>query len=126
MDVLSVSDLREVSNLMHDSEFGEEDFGYDEKNKIFHINTEMPIFEKKFFCLEKRVPGQINERFKFELHNIEKYNPRNLNKIRMGKGLGGVFNFIKIRDKGHKLTIVSQELHIDLELSKLEGVFERY
>jgi hypothetical protein len=125
MDVSSVSDLKGVSVLMHDSEFGIEDFGYDSKNKQFHISTNVPVFERRLLFLWKRVPNTISEKLYLELHNVEKYNPKNLDRIKAGKGLTGVFNFIRIRNNGRKLTLVAQDLCIELELSKLEGRFER-
>ena len=125
MDILSVRDVKQVSGIIHDSEFGEGDFGYNAKDKIFTLTTNSPAFRRKFFLFETRSQDTSGEKFHLEFRNVVKYRPEGLTKIKAGKGTGGVFNYIRVRKKGQKLTLVSQDLSIELELSKLEGRFER-
>ena len=102
----SVRDLQDVVAIMHDSEFNEKDYGF--------------IPEKKMFFLESRA-FRSKEHFRLELYNIEEYKPVNEERIWQGKGIAGVFNYIRIRKHGLKLTLVSQDLRIVMVLSKLEG-----
>ena len=76
----------------------------------------------KFF--QTRTSIQSDKHFCLELLNVTKYNPIGLEKIKLGKGISGVFNYIKIQDHGKKLTIVSQDLRIELELTQLAGNFK--
>jgi hypothetical protein len=111
MEIETLDDIKILSGEMHDSEFKLEDFGYDSEKKIFYLKT--------------RLPEKTSESFLLEFYNVEEYNPVNLEKIKMGNAMGGVFNKIKIRDNGLTLEIISQDLKILLKLSKLGGRFER-
>lgn len=113
MRIKNIDDIKVVIGKMHDSEFTDQDFGFDQKKEIFFLrshSSEILFKEKKEFHLE--------------LYNVKEYNPLNLDKIRKGKALGGVFNYIKIKNNGLGLIIVSQDLKIVLRLSKLEGEFK--
>ena len=109
MEVKSIKDIILIEGYLHDSEFGGEDFGFDAESKIFHLKSYSKEFGKEYY---------------FEFHNVEMYDSRNLDKIRKGKATGGVFNMFKIRSKGRKLTILSQDLRIILRLSEIAGKFE--
>ena len=106
MEIQSIKDIKLVRDIMHDSEFTEEDFDFDCEQKFFRIKSHSP---------------DTGENFSLELHNVKTYDPQNLDKIRKGKATGGVFNTIKIKRKGLKLIILSQDLHIVLTLDKIEG-----
>ena len=108
MKIINVNDLQTVCGYMHDSIFREEDFGFDPQKKKFHLKSR---------CCE------TGREFYLELLNVETYNPVNLDKIIKEKATGGVFNTIRIKQKGLKLIILSQDLHIKLQLSKLTGEF---
>ena len=123
MEIKSVKDVKLVSDIMHDSEFEGEDFGFNSAEKIFFLNSRAVTMKGGFF-FQKRSPIQQGKRFHLEFWNVMKYNPINLDKILAGKGIGGVFNYIKIRKQGKRLTIVSQDLRIELELSELKGRFD--
>jgi len=111
MKIESVRDLKDVVAVMHDSEFNEKDYGFKP--------------EKKMFFLESRA-FRSQEHLRLELYNIEEYRPaKNEEKIWQGKGIAGVFNYIRIRKHGLKLTLVSQDLRIVMILSKLEGELTR-
>ena len=109
MEIKSVKDIKLTAGYMHDSEFGVEDFGFDSEKKIFHLKSHSP---------------DTGEDFYLEFYNVEMYDPRNLDKVRKGKGLYGVFNTIKLRSKGLKLILLSQDLHIVLRLSEIGGKLE--
>lgn len=109
MEIKSIKDIKLVRGEMHDSEFAEGDFGFDSESKVFHLKSHSPDSRQDFYL---------------EFHNVEMYDPRNLEKVRKGKATGGVFNTIKIRSKGLKLTLLSQDLHIVLRLSEIGGKFE--
>ncbi len=111
MDIKNIGDLKKVVGEMHDSEFEGNDFFYDERKKTFYLKSHCPTDKNKLFSLE--------------IYNVEKYNPINLDKIKQGKALGGVFNEIFIASHGLELTVLSQDLRIKLNLSKLEGKFEK-
>ena len=110
MDINSVEDIKKVVAEMHDSEFEEKDFSFDEKNKVF--------------LLKSRCPSDNSKVFSLEIYNVEEYKPLNLDKVNEGKAFGGVFNNIIIKDNGLDLEIISQDLKISLSLSSLEGKFE--
>ena len=110
MDIKSVDDVKVVADKMHDSEFCAEDFGFDSNKKIFYLRTHLS--------------EDIVKKFILQICNVEEYDPINLDKIQERKATGGVFNTIKIKDQGHVLEILSQDLKILLKLSKLEGNFE--
>jgi len=102
----SPRDVKTVVAMMHDSEFTEADFGFDAEKERFFLKSYSPFRQ---------------ETFNLQFHNVEKYKTVNLDKIPQRKATGGVFNYIKIRKRGLKLTLVSQDLRIVIEMSKLEG-----
>lgn len=110
MDIKNIKDIKNVVGEMHDSEFEGSDLSFDSDNNIFYL---------KSYC-----PKDRNKIFNLEIYNVEKYNPINLDKISEGKALGGVFNDILVGDNGLKLTLLSQDLKIVLNVNKLEGKFE--
>ena len=110
MDIKSIEDIKKVVGQMHDSEFEGIDLSFDSDNNIFHL---------KSYC-----PKDRNKTFNLEVYNVEKYDPINLDKINEGKALGGVFNDILVGDNGLKLTLLSQDLKIVLNVNKLEGKFK--
>ena len=110
MEINCVEDLKKVADEMHDSEF---------QGKDFYFNA-----EKKSFGIKSHSPVVLGEDFTLELYNIEKYEPINLDRIESGKGVGGVFDTLKICNSGHKLVFLSQDLKIVLHVSKIEGSFE--
>jgi hypothetical protein len=107
----STEDVRTVIGEMHDSEFNEEDFGFDSKNETFFLRS-----------YSSRISSKESKEFYLEIYNVKKYTPLNLEKNRKGKAIGGVFNTIDIGHNGLKLSIISQDLNIVLRLSKLEGI----
>jgi len=107
---------------MHDSEFAEGDFGYHPAEKKFFLQTR--IVCKQETILQNSIAVQHEKRFRLEIFNVKKYNPVNLFRIQKGQATGGVFNYIKVRDHGKRVTIVSQDLQIMLELTSLAGNFE--
>jgi len=111
MEIKCIKDIQVAAREMHDSEFEEKDFGFDSEKKLFYLNSHSPEVSRKKFYLE--------------FYNVEKYIPLNLDKIKQGKAIGGVFNDIRIRNNGLHLTLISQDLRIILKLSKLEGRFEQ-
>ncbi len=122
MDIKSKQDIKIVSNRMHDSEFRGEDFVFDPIESKFTLNTRYVTMQGgRFF--KTRSPIQKDIRFHLEFWNVIKCDPINLNKIPEGRIVGGVFNYIKIRGSGKKLTLVSQDLPIVLELSEIGGTF---
>lgn len=106
MKIESVKDIREIVDEMHDSEFSEADFRFDSNEKTFFLKSYSPISKKQFLL---------------RFYNVEKYQVVNLDKIREGKATGGIFNDIRIRNGGLNLTLLSQDLRIIIELSKIEG-----
>ena len=110
MEINTIEDLRQVEGMLHDSEFREEDFGFNSDNKKFQLKSQSSDSPSKKFCLE--------------IFNVVEYSSLNLEKVRQGKAVGGVFDYIKIADQGLALEIVSQDLKIRLRLSKLEGRLE--
>jgi hypothetical protein len=109
MEVKCIKDIIGIDGHLHDSELGGEDSRFDAESKIFHLKSYSKEFGKEYYL---------------EFRNVEKYDPLNLDKIRKGKATGGVFNMFKIRSKGRKLIILSQDLRIILRLSKISGKFE--
>jgi len=107
----SIEDIRTVIGKLHDSEFTEEDFGFDSKNETFFLRS----YSSKVLSKERK-------EFYLEIYNVKKYNLLNLDKIKKGKATGGVFNTIDIGHNGLKLSIISQDLNIVLRLSKLKGI----
>ncbi len=124
MELLTIRDLKAVSNIMHDSEFGETDFGYDPKMKLFHITTTPPVFTRKSVLVSTRSQNVSGMKYYLELHNVHRCTPKGLNKVRTYEGIGGVFNNIRVRKKGRELTILSQDITIELEVTELGGRFE--
>lgn len=110
MKIQSVKDVRDVSDAMHDSEFGDSDFGFEPRENTFFLKSYSP-FLKEFFSIK--------------LYNVERYQTINLEKIKEGKSVGGVFNYIKIKNNELELILFSQDLQIILKLSKIEGEFKR-
>jgi hypothetical protein len=113
MQIESIEDIRTVIGKMHDSEFTEEDFGFDPKNETFFLRA-----------YSSRISSKERKEFYLEIYNVKKYNLLNLDKIKKGKATGGVFNTIDIGHNGLKLSIISQDLNIVLRLSKLEGILK--
>ncbi len=109
IEIKSIEDIRSVIDYMHDSEFGEDDFGFDSEKRTFHLKSHSPYTREDFYL---------------EFHNVETFDPKNLDKVRKGKATAGVFNTIKIRSKGLKLILLSQDLHIVLRLSEISGKLE--
>jgi hypothetical protein len=113
MQIESIEDIRTVIGKMRDSEFTEEDFGFDSKNETFFLRS----YSSKVLSKERK-------EFYLEIYNVKKYNLLNLDKTKKGKATGGVFNTIDIGHNGLKLSIISQNLNIVLRLSKLEGILK--
>ena len=109
----SAEDIRTVIGKMRDSEFEEEDFGYDSKNKTFFLRS----YSSKVLSKERK-------EFYLEIYNVKKYNLLNIDKIKKSKATGGVFNTIDIGHTGLKLSIIAQDLNIVLRVSKLEGILK--
>ncbi len=107
INIQSVSNLKNVFSLMHDSEFAENDFNYDEEKHLFNIST---------------VSSKM--KYSMELYNVIECKFFNLENITKGKATGGVFNYVKIENKGHDLMIVSQDLRISLRLASIRGKFK--
>ncbi len=107
----SIDDIRTVVGKMHDSEFTEEDFGFDPKNETFFLRA-----------YSSRNSSKESKEYYLEIYNVKKYTPLNLDKTRNNKATGGIFNTIDIGHNGLKLSIISQDLSIVLRLSKLEGI----
>jgi hypothetical protein len=107
----SIEDIGTIIGKLHDSEFTEEDFGFDSKNETFFLRSYSP-----------KILSKESKEFYLEIHNVKKYTPLNLDKIKKGKATGGVFNTIDIGHNGLKLSIISQDLNIVLRLSKLKGI----
>ena len=110
MKIEEIKDIKIVAGEMHDSEFEEKDFSFSPKEKTFILISYSPEI--------------IGREFQLKFYNVEKYEAVNLDKIRIGKAMGGVFDNIKVEQGGLKLTLVSQDLSIILRLGKLEGEFE--
>ncbi|MBI5024956.1 MAG: hypothetical protein HZC18_08200 [Candidatus Omnitrophica bacterium] len=110
MEIKSINDIKIVSGEMHDSEFKAEDFGFNSEEKIFFLKAHSVDNSSKEFYLQ--------------FYNVKQYSPINLEKVNKGKATAGVFNNIKIRDKGLALEILSQDLRILLKLNKLDGKLE--
>jgi hypothetical protein len=113
IQIESMEDIRTVIGKMHDSEFEEEDFGFDSKNETFFLRS----YSSKVLSKERK-------EFYLEIYNVKKYNLLNLDKIKKDKATGGVFNTIDIGQTGLKLSIISQDLNIVLRLSKLKGILK--
>lgn len=107
MQINTVEDIKIVAGKMHDSEFTEENFNYDPQKKTFSLTTVYPELEGKKFSLK--------------FFNVEFFKPINLEKVKINKAIGGVFNDIQIKNNGLDLTILSQDLKINLKLDKLTG-----
>ena len=110
MEIRYKTDVEKVAGLMHDSEFTGEDFRYSSNDKIF--------------CMQTHIPN-TNNGFVLTLYNVEKYTPLNLDKIEKGEAVGGVFDDIHVENQGLRLILISQDLRILLNLSKLDGKFEK-
>jgi len=121
MEIVSENDLKEVAAKMHDSEFSDADFNFNSDEKKFVLRTHAVTMQGRFF--QTRAPTQSGKCFRLELSNVAKYKT-NLEKLKFGKSIAGVFNYIKIRNKGKKLTLISQDLYIKLELTQLAGRFD--
>jgi hypothetical protein len=122
VEIKTKQDIKIVSNQMHDSEFSDKDFVFDSAENKFILNTRYVTMQGgRFF--ETRSSIQKDIRFHLEFWNVIKYNPINLDRILESRAIGGVFNYIKIRGGGKKLTLVSQDLRIVLELSEIGGTF---
>ena len=121
MEIISENDLKEINAKMHDSEFSEADFIFNSAEKKFVLRTHPVAMHGKFF--QTRAAIQPDICFNLELLNVVKCKT-NLDKLKSGKSIAGVFNFIKMRNNGKNLTIVSQDLRIELELSEFAGRFE--
>ncbi len=113
IEIKSIEDIKVIIGKMHDSEFTEEDFGFDSKNETFFLRS----YSSKFLSKERK-------EFYLEIYNVKKYTPLNSDKIKKGKATGGVFNTIDIGHNGLKISIISQDLNIVLRLSKLEGILK--
>ena len=107
MEIKKINDLKTAADLMHDSEFNGQDFGYDPREKVFYLKSR-----------------STGKEFSLKVYNVEKYDPVNLEKINMKRATAGVFDDIRIEDKGLSVKILSQDLNIRLRLSKLEGKLE--
>ncbi len=105
--IQNITDLKYSFSLMHDSEFTENDFNYDKEKHLFRINT-------------------VSSKMKYsvELYNVVGCEFFNLDNITKGKATGGVFNYVKIENKGQNLIIISQDLRIGLNLASIEGEFK--
>lgn len=121
MRITSISDLKDVFAKMHDSEFTENDFKYNPDENKFILLTHIITMQGKI--IQTRAPIQSGKRFRLELLNIVKYKS-NLGQLIVGKSTFGVFDHVRIRDAGKKLTIISQDLRIELELDQLAGNFD--
>jgi len=110
MEIKNIGDLKIAAGEMHDSEFKENDFGFNYEKKSFFLNTFSPDTSNRIYFLE--------------LDNVDKYSPLNLDKIKKGKATGGVFDSIEIKNNGLDLVVISQDLRIKLKLNKLAGRFE--
>jgi len=113
MKIKSIEDLRTVIGKMHDSEFTEEDFGFDSKNETFFLRS-----------YSSKISSKESKEFYLEIYNVKKYTPLNLDKTKKYKATGGGFNTIDIGNNGLKLSIISQDINIVLRLSKLEGILK--
>jgi hypothetical protein len=122
-EINTVKDIKLVSAIMHDAQFRDEGFGFNPAEKKFYMNAQEITMQRKFWLLYTRAPIQCGKLYHLELLNVVKYKS-NLEKLIPGKSFAGVFNYIKIRKGGKKLTIISQDLRIELELAKLAGNFE--
>ena len=123
MQIKEKKDIKLVSAIMHDSEFCDKDFAFDSIENKFVLNARYVTMQGGRF-LKTRSPIQKDICFHLEFWNVTKYDAINLDRILEGRGMGGVFNYIKIRDRGRKLTLVSQDLRIVLELSEIRGTFD--
>ena len=121
MEIISENDIKKVISKMHDSEFVDSDFSFNSDERKFILYTRDVALQGKF--IQTRAPIQSGKCFRLELSNVARYKT-NLEKLKSGKSITGVFNYIKVRDNGKKLTIISQDLRIELELTKLAGKFE--
>jgi len=101
IEIKSIADIRAVIGKMHDSEFTEEDFGFDSKNETFFLRS----YSSKTLSKERK-------EFYLEFYNVKKYTPLNLDKTKKYKAIGGVFNTIDIGHNGLKLSIISQDSNI--------------
>ncbi len=107
MEIRTADDLKNAAPTMHDSEFTDQDFGLDEETRVFHLES-----------VGIDTPREV---YRLELHNVVAWNPVHLDKVRQGKAVGGVFNYIHIKRGGRRIAIISQDLRIELELTSLEG-----
>ena len=108
MDIKSIEDLRKVVGEMHDSEFTDKDLLYNSAEGTFSLKTYTPDKAKEYLL---------------DIYNVKKYEPVNLDKINRGQATGGIFNDVIIKNNGLDLEIISQDLKIKLNVSKLEGSF---
>jgi hypothetical protein len=122
VEIKTIKDIKFVSDIMHDAEFGEGDFGFNSVDSKFFFNARAVTMQGCWF-FQTRSPIQSGKGFHLELPNVIKYKT-NLEQLKPGKSIAGVFNYIKIRKNGKKLTVISQDLHIELELSELAGSFQ--
>lgn len=123
MEIKTAQDVKIVSDTMHDSEFEGGDFDFNSAERKFFLNTHYVNMQGGFFFQRRSPVQERRKHFHLEFWNVVSCDD-NLDKVCDRKGLCGVFNYIKIRKNGQKLTIISQDLHINLELSELEGRFE--
>jgi len=107
----SIEDIGTVIGEMHNSEFTEEDFGFDPKNETFFLRS-----------YSSKTLNEQRKEFYLEIYNVKKYTPLNSDKTKKDKVTGGVFDTIDIGKNGLKLSIISQDINIVLRLSKLEGI----
>ena len=116
MEIRNKDDINTVADVMHDTKFGLNDITYDSKKRIFLLTSQTADID-----------SPPKEEFRLELYNVDKYIPRNLDKIERGKATGGIFNDIRIKGGKDKLEIIliSQDLRIELESAKIEGRLER-
>lgn len=113
IEIENIEDIRTIIAKMHDSEFTEEDFGFDSKNETFFLRS-----------YSSKILSKESKEFYLEIYNVKKYILLNLDKLRKGKALGGVFNTINIGNNGLKLSIISQDLNIVLLLTRLKGILK--
>lgn len=123
MQIKEKRDIKLVSAIMHDSEFCDKDFAFDSTENKFVLSARYVTMQGGRF-LKRRSSVQKDICFHLEFWNVLKCTPSNSDEIPEGRIVGGVFNYIKIRDRGRKLTLVSQDLRIVLELSGIGGTFD--
>ncbi len=112
-EIKSIEDIRDVIGKMNDSEFIDEDFGFDSKNETFFLRS-----------YSSKTSSKERKEFYLEIYNVKKYNLLNSDKIKEDTAIGKVFNTIDIKSNGLKLIIISQDLKIVLRLRKLEGILK--